>query len=173
MALEPCFTYSIGFRAPRAAELATAFLDWLHERGFADGTYRDPGLRPATRLGQIPAELIGFASRSLEKIRWNRQEVGDFVGRYLTTPKQHVVFRPRRGAPGSGVARLDPKTQLLYLGKRFFLNGESFSAPPRAAEALQGLADKRASSTATLTRAGLKEQLAEWYRMGYLSVDRA
>jgi 50S ribosomal protein L16 3-hydroxylase len=33
VALERCFTYSIGFRAPRGTELGAAFLDWLHERG--------------------------------------------------------------------------------------------------------------------------------------------
>src|SRR4030095_9265260 len=33
VALDHCFTSSIGFRAPRGAELGAAFLDWLHERG--------------------------------------------------------------------------------------------------------------------------------------------
>jgi len=47
VALEPCFTYSIGFRAPRGAELGAAFLDWLHERGLPDAAYRDPGLSKA------------------------------------------------------------------------------------------------------------------------------
>jgi 50S ribosomal protein L16 3-hydroxylase len=44
VALDACFTYSIGFRAPRGAELGSAFLDWLHERGLPEADYRDPGL---------------------------------------------------------------------------------------------------------------------------------
>ena len=52
VALEPCFTYSIGFRAPRGAELGAAFLDWLHERGLPDARYRDPGLAPARAAGR-------------------------------------------------------------------------------------------------------------------------
>ena len=60
VALEACYTYSIGFRAPRGAELGAAFLDWLHERGLPDARYRDPGLRPARRAGGIPAEMLVF-----------------------------------------------------------------------------------------------------------------
>src|SRR5258706_5022830 len=36
VALDPCFTCSVGFRAPRGAELAAAVLDHLHERGLPD-----------------------------------------------------------------------------------------------------------------------------------------
>ena len=45
----PAATYSVGFRAPRGAELGAAFLDWLHERGLPDATYRDPRLLPTVR----------------------------------------------------------------------------------------------------------------------------
>src|SRR6185503_10079030 len=68
VALEPCTTYSIGFRAPRGAELGAAFLDWLHERGLPDARYRDPGLRPATKPARIPAGMLQFASRFLSRV---------------------------------------------------------------------------------------------------------
>src|SRR5207249_8937725 len=108
VALEPCFTYSIGFRAPRGAELGAAFLDWLHERGLPDARYRDPGLRPAPHNARIPPEMVAFAARVLRRIRWTRADVAAFLGEYLSMPKPHVVFepaRPRRGA----IVRLDPK----------------------------------------------------------------
>src|SRR5262249_39683694 len=41
IALDECFTCSVGFRAPRGAELGAAFLDYLHERGMPDAQYRD------------------------------------------------------------------------------------------------------------------------------------
>src|SRR3954466_11988991 len=60
VALEACYTYSIGFRAPRGAELAARFLDWLHERGLPDAAYRDPGLAPAKRPADVPKAMIAF-----------------------------------------------------------------------------------------------------------------
>jgi 50S ribosomal protein L16 3-hydroxylase len=162
VALEECYTYSIGFRAPRGAELGAAFLDWLHERGLPDAVYRDPALAPASRPAHIPAGMIDFAARALRRIRWSRGDVVDFLGRYLSAPKPHVVFRPS-AARGSRV-RLDPKTQLLYFGERFFLNGESLRV--RRAALLRELADRREADRARL--APLAGLIAEWRGAGYL-----
>jgi len=97
VALDHCFTYSIGFRAPRGAELGAAFLDWLHERGLPDEDYGDGALRPARRAGQVPDEMISFADGLLGRIRWTRRDVERFMGEYLSEPKAHVVFRPGAG----------------------------------------------------------------------------
>ena len=105
VALEPCFTYSVGFRVPRGTELGAAFLDWLHERGLPDARYRDPGLRPAANAGRIPPGMVQFAKRFLSRIRWGREDVARFLGEYLTQPKPHVVFRRAAPAPGSGSMR--------------------------------------------------------------------
>src|SRR6186713_69135 len=92
VALDHCFTYSIGFRAPRGAELAAAFLDWLHERGLPDAAYRDPGLKAAKKPAQIGANMDAYARKVLARISWGRAEVQDFLGRYLSTPKPGIVF---------------------------------------------------------------------------------
>jgi len=173
VALEPCFTYSIGFRAPRGAELGAAFLDWLHERGLPDSSYHDPGLRPARHAAQIPGGLIVHSKKALDRIRWSRRDVEKFVGEYLTAPKPHVVFRAgkgRRPLAGSRVV-LDPKTQLLYSGNRFFINGESFSPDKRNATPLKNLADKR-SGPGTALR-GLAGLIGQWHRAGYLHLEKA
>jgi 50S ribosomal protein L16 3-hydroxylase len=94
VALEPSFTYSIGFRAPRRAELAVALLDYLQERGFADREYRDPGLRIARHQARIGPQMLRFAEDALRAVRWSRADARACLGRFLTTPKQHVVFRP-------------------------------------------------------------------------------
>ncbi len=166
VALEPCFTYSIGFRAPRGSELAASFLDWLHERGLPDARYRDPRLAPARHAAKIPADMITFATRALGRIRWSRQDVASFLGEYLSMPKPHVVFRTPRSR-GSRV-RLDPKTQLLYTDARFFINGDAFTVPARAARALRALADERAAAASALARAGLSRLISEWQRRGYV-----
>jgi len=166
VALEPCYTYSIGFRAPRGAELAARFLDWLHERGLPDATYRDPALKPTRRGGAIPGELVRFAVRVLNDISWKHRDVKRFVGQYLSEPKAHVVFKP---AAGRGpVARLDPKSQLLYAGKSFFINGDVLEASGSKAALLRELADRRELESARAARAGLGPLLYDWRRRGYL-----
>ena len=171
-ALEPCFTYSIGFRAPRGGELAAAFLDHLHERGFPDAVYRDQDLRPAARPAQIGAQLADFAQSQLARIRWSRADVAEFLGRFLSTPKPNVVFAPaKRKIPriiGNRTAWLDPKTQLLYRGRRFFLNGEVLVPRPAQRKVLAALADKRYAAGRALARAGLEPLILQWHRAGFL-----
>ena len=172
VALEPCFTYSIGFRAPRGVELGAAFLDWLHERGLPDAEYRDPGLFPASRGGEVPKKLISFSKSFLRQIRWSGADVERFLGEYLTEPKAHVVFHPgssRRPLRGATV-RLDPKTRLLYLGARFFINGETVQVKNSAA--LRELADRRTADGNRLARAKLAGLLSEWQRAGYVHYER-
>ena len=166
VALDECYTYSIGFRAPRGAELGAAFLDWLHERGLPDAAYRDPRLAPASRPARIPREMLQFSEKVLARIRWSRRDVTDFLGRYLSSPKPHVVFRPRKGR-GAAV-RLDPKTSLLYYGERFFINGEALSV--RHPRLLRELADRRRADKAFL--APLAGLIAQWRRAGYVHYAR-
>jgi len=174
VALEECQTCSVGFRAPRGEELAVAFLDYLHERGLPRADFRDPDLRATSHGAAIPPALVAHAARVLARIRWRRRDVEDFTGRFLTTPKPHVVFlRPRRPLARADFARrlrratvaLDRRTLMLYRGTRCFLNGEPLPARP----ALRALADRR--------RARLPSSLAgaayDWYLSGYLHLERA
>ena len=162
VALEPCTTYSIGFRAPRGTELGAAFLDWLHERGLPDALYRDPGLEPVVHPARIPSRMLAFTADLLSRIRWSRGNVADFLGRYLSQPKPHVVFRRSRGK--GAVVRLDAKTQLLYCGSRFFINGESFFT--KHPGLMKELADRREAGRSRL--APLAPLIAEWQRAGYV-----
>ncbi len=166
VALDACFTYSIGFRAPRGAELAAAFLDWLHERGLPDARYRDPGLAPTRHPGRIPDAMLAFSRDLLRRIDWKESEVAEFLGRYLTEPKPHVVFRPSGGRGAMLV--LDAKTQLLYSGARFFMNGEAFSAGARAAPLLRELADRRRIATRRLAGTPAAGLISGWLRSGYV-----
>lgn len=170
VALESCFTYSIGFRAPRGVELGAAFLDWLHQRGLPDADFRDPALAPAARPGEIPRKMLQFSENVLGRIRWSRSDVVRFTGEYLSEPKAHVVFRPRasRRALARSVVRLDAKARLLYSGARFFMNGESV---PVSAKALRVLADQRAAPGALLARAGLGGLISRWQRAGYVHFE--
>lgn len=168
VALEPCFTYSVGFRAPRGAELGAAFLDWLHERGLPDARYRDPDLAPAGAPARIPQAMIDYAGKLLSRIRWSRGDVEAFLGEYLSLPKPHVVFRR---APATGAwLRLDAKTQLLYSGARFFINGEAFSVPARGRAAMRELADRREIDARRL--ASQARLIGQWRRAGYVRLEK-
>jgi 50S ribosomal protein L16 3-hydroxylase len=182
VALEPSFTYSIGFRAPRAADLAVALLDYIQERGFPDAEYRDPGLRTARHSAQLPPQLLRFSERAMRAVRWSRADAHASLARFLTTPKQHVVFdppaRPRSrtrflAALPSRAVTLDPRTQLLYQGRRFFINGEETLAPASRARALAHLADRRSAAGRVLARCGAGDLLYGWYQNGYLDLERA
>jgi 50S ribosomal protein L16 3-hydroxylase len=172
VALDACFTYSIGFRAPRGAELAAAFLDWLHERGLPEARYRDPRLRPAARPGRLPREMVSFATRLLGRIRWSRADVERFLGEYVSEPKGHVVFAPGRRRAGARV-RLDPRTRLLYSGRRFFINGESLEARGPGAAFLRELADRRTAHLRPVAAKALAGLLSAWQRLGYAHVEKS
>ncbi|MBI1943773.1 MAG: cupin domain-containing protein [Betaproteobacteria bacterium] len=175
IALDACFTCSIGFRAPRGTELAAAFLDFLHERGFADATYRDPGLRPAARPARISREMADFAAAQLARVRWSRADVETFLGRFLSAPKPHLVFSPGsffKTSLEKTSIELNPKTQLLYRGRRFFINGEVLIPRPGQRKALAVLADRRRASGRVLARAGLEDLILQWHRHGFLRPAR-
>jgi 50S ribosomal protein L16 3-hydroxylase len=174
VALESCFTYSVGFRAPRGIELGAAFLDWLHQRGLPDADFRDPGLAPAARPGEIPRQMLQFSANVLRRIRWSRADMVRFLGEYLSEPKAHVVFSPAhatRACAGSTV-RLDGKARLLYRGRRFFINGESFELTGKSAAGLRELADLRIAEGSRLARAGLGSLISRWQRLGYVNLEK-
>jgi 50S ribosomal protein L16 3-hydroxylase len=174
VALDECLTCSVGFRAPRGEELAAAFLDFLHERGLPRANYRDPQLRPSRRRALIPGPLAAHAARVLSRIRWCRRDVEVFLGRYLTSPKPHVVFaRPRRPLARGDFTRrlrrspvvLDARSQMLHRGGRCYLNGEALASRP----ALRRLADDRRARLPSF----LAARAYDWYLSGYLHLERA
>jgi 50S ribosomal protein L16 3-hydroxylase len=179
VALDPCITLSVGFRAPDARELTARFLDYLHERldrAAAPRPYADPGLRRARHPGAVPVRQARQAARDLARIRWRAGDVMEFLGAYLSEPKAHVVFAPparplaaaafARAAARRGLV-LDFKSRLLYAGERIFMNGEALRLPARARASVQRLADRRTLPAQRL-HATASEALHAWYLAGYL-----
>jgi 50S ribosomal protein L16 3-hydroxylase len=175
IALEPCLTASIGFRAPDARELGARFLEFLADHLALDGAYRDPGLRATRHPAHIGGEFLRQARRTLGRIDWNAGTVLEFLGCYLTEPKPHVFFEPpahpagmdafARQVAGRG-ARLHLKTSMLYAGRALFINGEVCTATPH----LRRLADqRRLEARAALDPASLR-WLYQWYRAGYIEI---
>lgn len=179
VALEPCTTYSIGFRAATAQELGQAFLDFLRDEIDLPGRYADPGLRPTRTAGRIPPAMVRQVTQLLAGIRWNEATVARFLGRTLSEPKPIVVFDPpaaplspaafRKAVGGSGL-HLDPRTQMLYDDDAIHVNGESH-ARHAGDDALQRLADQRAldAGQCRALAAPTLAQLHAWYANGWLA----
>ncbi len=182
VALDDCLTYSIGFRAPSAQELMSQFLAYLEEHLELDGMYEDPDLKLQRHPGQIARPMVEKVAAMLRDIRWGRGEVADFLGRYLTEPKPHVVFDPpprplgrgrfEHAARRHGVA-LGLKSQMLFHGAAFFINGEALHPEPGLRPWLVRLADQRRLDRLEAAPAALFDLLYDWYRAGYVQPRQA
>lgn len=177
VALDPCMTYSIGFRAPSAQELAQEFLSFVQDGLDLDGRYADADLAPQRQPAQLGDAFVDRAARMLEAIRWKRADIERFLGQYLSEPKAHVQFEPparplarrafEQACARRGV-RLALPTQMLYRGTRVFINGEAISAPSSAGRALRRLADERKLAPHASHDTALAAMLHEWYRAGFV-----
>jgi 50S ribosomal protein L16 3-hydroxylase len=92
IAEDDCMTYSIGFRAPSHEELMTQFLVFLQDRVSAPGRYADPGLQLQSHPSVLSPAMLSQVRTILNKIKWNQNDVEDFLGIYLSEPKPHVFF---------------------------------------------------------------------------------
>jgi 50S ribosomal protein L16 3-hydroxylase len=136
-----CFTYSIGFLAPTHRELAAGFFDFLaHQRIGGDALYEDPDLRPAADPLDPGDAMVAATWRLARRLRFDRADVAEFLGRFLTLPRPHVRFHPppRPLDPDGFERRLRARGRLalalpsrgLARGGRVYLNGESEPATP-------------------------------------------
>jgi 50S ribosomal protein L16 3-hydroxylase len=177
VALEDCYTYSIGFRAPRHHEIVSEFLGYLDEATALDGIYSDPELRPARHPGSLDGKMLRKVESTLAALRWRRADVVTFLGRFLTAPKAHVHFsnpRPlslaqfRRAARRQGI-ELTLASRLLYRGALAFINGECVATTASLRTAVMGLADHGSISGSRLPAAAAAlDLLYRWYRSGYI-----
>lgn len=173
---DDCMTWSIGFRAPSAQEMATEFLVYLQDNICMDGFYADPDLGHSAHPGRIPTIMANRLKEMIRSIRWTDRDMEDFIGRYLSDPKPNIFFDPpvrpisyarfHKLACERGVA-LDARSRMLYLGRAFFMNGERLEVEQAIQVLLQHLADRRYLPATDLDEV-FTSLLYEWYRAGYL-----
>jgi len=173
-----CMTYSIGFRAPSAAELTRGYLEHLADTIVRSGMYADPGLKPARAAAAIPEDYLDRALGLIGKLQPTRAGVAAFLGCYLSEPKPDVFFEPpprpmaraafARAARKQGL-RLDGKTRMLHHGAKLFINGEP-AALGAAPGVLKRLADKRELPPGTAAGEAASGLLYAWYVDGWLHI---
>jgi len=182
VAMDPdCMTISIGFRAPRRAELARGLLEAAADAlpgmpaTAGERLYRDAS-QPATATpAALPEALVDEALAAFAAVRLDRALAADFLGAYLSEPKPGVVFEPADADcspldadwPQSGTLVLARSTRVLYTGRKLFINGEPAEAP--ASARLRALADtRRLACAGRAPSEAEREALETWREAGWL-----
>lgn len=158
VALEPGMTFSIGFRAPSAAELIGLFYDEL-AAGLADTErYTDPDPEPPAHAGAISPAALARVRAILRHQYLSDEAMDRWFGRFITEPKLTEGLEPRehplsdaefaaRAEAGTALRRneygrfayfeRDADTLLLYV------DGEELAVPAAAAAAARFVCDAR------------------------------
>ena len=178
IAEDDCMTYSIGFRTPAYQELAEQFLVYLQDRICIEGMYADPDLKTQKHASEISSDMLKQVASAIKQVRWDKDDIANFLGCYLSEPKPHVYFnvpeRPlglkkfRQSLQNEGAA-LTLKTQMLCNGNTVFMNGEATGVSDGDYALLRELADNRKLPAIGICSDELAELLYQWYQDGYLS----
>jgi 50S ribosomal protein L16 3-hydroxylase len=179
VALTDCATYSIGFRAPSAQELAFNFLSHVQDELALEGMYADPDLGLQQHPAEISQAMIKKVGRTIRQLSWHEGDYVHFLGKYLTEPKPQVFFSPpevplnqaefRRDLLLHGIA-LDRKSRMLTHGAWAFINGDRIAIPPASSPLLRELSDRwMIQPKSNIDRKSLA-LLYAWYCDGYLQL---
>jgi len=102
VAEDPCLTFSVGMRAPSAAELLGDFVDTLAADAPEELRLRDPDLVPPADANEIDGAAMARVVEALNLLRMNDPDrLGDWFGGFITTyrsavePAADEVVRPR------------------------------------------------------------------------------
>lgn len=179
IAIGDCMTYSIGFRAPSAQELAGEFLNYLQEHRTFSGMYADPDLAVQAHPAEIGQGMVRQVSSILDELKWNDKDVADFLGLYLTEPKSHLVFDTPKNITlqafekrmKSHGIQLSFKSQLLMVNNSYYLNGEALEFDDGSQNLLMKLADARVLSVQDISHvSNLSDAFVagmhDWYLAG-------
>ncbi|MDR3478453.1 MAG: cupin domain-containing protein [Gammaproteobacteria bacterium] len=178
IAVGESMTYSIGFRALSHQEIVREFLHYLEDHYDLDGIYTDPDLMLTKHPAEISPLMIKKVASVLKKIRFNEKEMSDFLGKYLSEPKQNLYFDAPHApltksqflqqAKKKGIC-LDLKSQMLFTKATLYINGEATKFHPESKALLKQLANQREVILNT-SDAATRDLLYGWYLDGYLDL---
>ncbi|MEJ2534511.1 MAG: cupin domain-containing protein [Gammaproteobacteria bacterium] len=152
VALEPCMTFSIGLRAPSAADLHLALGEWLAATPGEGGRYADPALQVPERPGEVDAGAL----RRLQRLLGSSPEISRHEADFLTSFLSRFRLAHEPAAPvqppeeGPLLTRLEagmplerhPWTRLCWHEwngeARLFAAGTAYRCSPRLATLVCG-----------------------------------
>ena len=171
IAEDACLTFSIGMRAPAAAELLGDFVDTLAAEADESLRYRDPDLAPAQDPNEIDAAAMQRVVEALNVLRMNDPDrLGDWFGRFITLYRAAGEVVPAGPVP----PRIEVEWQLTHGlrlerhpwsrmawrrgGKRgtaqLYVSGETYPLPLRDARRLADAAGIDGATYGALSQAG-------------------
>ncbi len=178
---QDCMTYSIGFKAPVAQELAAELLHRLAEfsedeleassANQAKTMYRDAGQAATSTPAQLPDDLATFAQKAMHDALKDPLALGCALGEIMTSLKPQVWFEETEAELTKAMAiKLDPKTRMMYDARHIFINGESYRAKGADALLMRQLADQRQLPAQAMRKASpdALALLADWQAAGWI-----
>ena len=182
---QDCMTYSIGFKAPVAQELAAELLHRLAE--FSEDAleatslkrpstiYRDAAQAATSTPAQLPNSLVTFAQKSMRDALKDPLALSCALGEIMTSLKPQVWFGETKTELSKAMGiRLDAKTRMMYDAQHIFINGESYRAKGADAVLMRLLADQRQLSALALRKASQDalDLLSDWHNAGWIGAAR-
>jgi 50S ribosomal protein L16 3-hydroxylase len=145
-----CMTWSIGMRAPSAADLFQGLGEWLAADDREGGRYGDPDLQPAAGAGEIDAAVVTRLGDLARSVLDDAQRWPVFTGHFLSAYRlAHEpappprTLRPgelRRALDSGARLRHNPWTRLLWQrsaeGALLFAAGSAFSCSVETARTI-------------------------------------
>ncbi|QDH69935.1 cupin domain-containing protein [Marilutibacter alkalisoli] len=181
VAEDACLTFSVGMRAPSAAELLGDFVDTLAAEADEALRYRDPDLEPPRDPAEIDVAAMNRAVEALNMLRMNDPErLGDWFGRFITLYRSSgEVIAGENGRSRIEIewdlqhgARLvrHPWSRMAWRkggrGSRLYVNGHAIALPARAAARVANSRVLDGDDYAALGQAG-QDCVFELYRTGH------
>ncbi|HEY6512015.1 MAG TPA: cupin domain-containing protein [Burkholderiaceae bacterium] len=176
VAVGECMTASIGFRAPRAAELAQALMlgmaDSAADSRDGGALYSDRASAATAAPALIPPAMQSFARAAWQRASRDPQALQRALGQWLSEPKARVWFEPGPPAQalGARTLELNRRTRMLYDARHVYVNGEAVRVARGDAQCLRRLADTRvlpATDVRRLSRAA-REVVQQWLSSGWI-----
>lgn len=172
VALDPCLTYSIGFRAATAVEVLESFILEADRRNLGSQRYCDRELEVNRHFAEITdTEVDRFKNLALSLLDAPRQLWVDTAGKLLSDSVINDF------SPEQPPARLDelfqfdwlinPETKMLYhrgnSSISFYCNGQSWELPnsDQVIAVIQALCEHRVLAASTLEACGLQPALSK------------
>ena len=172
VAEDACLTFSIGMRAPSAAELLGDFVDTLAADADESERYHDPDLAPAADPAEIDPAAMERVVAALNALRMNDPDrLGDWFGRFITLYRSAGQVQ----APPESRSRIEVEWDLSNGGRllrhpfsrmawrkahkrgapaQLFVSGQVHALPSRDAQRIANAAEIDGGFYAALSEAG-------------------
>ena len=190
VAEDACLTYSIGMRAPSAAELLGDFVDTLAADADDALRYRDPDLAPPADPAEIDPQSMARVVEALNLLRMNDPErLGDWFGRFITVYRSAGQVMPPATAPGDAPrSRIEiewdlqqgaglwrhPYSRMAWRksgrGARLYVNGQEHPLPVRDARRIANAPMLDGTTYGALSGAG-RDAVFELLQAGHYRLD--